>query len=60
MDIFDEAFAIDAGIFIKVVLILASSYMWKCTVVNKLSGIKKNITQVFFKTVLTLFDLVLW
>lgn len=62
MDIFDEAFAVDTGIFIEVILISASGYMWKCTVVKKLSRLKKKrkIIQVFFKTVLTLFDLILW
>lgn len=42
MDIFDEAFAVDTGIFIEVILISASSYMWKCTVVKKLSRLKKK------------------
>lgn len=59
MDIFDETFAIDTGIFIEVVLISASRYIWKCTVVEKLFELKK-IRQVLFKTVLTLFDLILW
>lgn len=42
MDIFDEAFAIDTDTFIKVVLISASSYLWKCTVLEKLSRFKKK------------------
>lgn len=44
MDIVDETFAIDTGIFIEVVLISASRYIWKCTVVEKLFELKKNQT----------------
>lgn len=61
MDIFDEAFAIDTGIFIEVILISASNYMWKCTVVKKLSRFKKKKkNHTNFLQDSSLFDLILW